>query len=203
LGGQVFIQVNFNTADDYQIDGLLDVSDALQFYETDRVAKAGIKGIVYRVTHVDSTFSSGKFSQTLDLLMVPESELLGIKKTESQEAQAQQRVETNQANQTAATQQRTGVNLNSTAGAGRGNRGGPTADELAAYRNTREAQKPQSSYAKGVQETLNPPTSVPNPSLTQLTKSQAYISALGSGVGPRRALDIAKAALTGIQTPDP
>jgi hypothetical protein len=75
-GGQVFIQMVFNTASDYGNDGLLDVSDKLQFYKTDSVKKAGIDGMVYMVVQVDSTFSRGTFSQVLDCLMVDESMLV-------------------------------------------------------------------------------------------------------------------------------
>jgi hypothetical protein len=76
LGGQVFIQMVFNMAVDYNESGVLDISDKLQFYETGAVASAGIKGIVYMVTQVDSQFSGGKFIQTLDCLMVPQTQLL-------------------------------------------------------------------------------------------------------------------------------
>ena len=74
--GQVFIRVVFNTASDYGDNGLLDVSDKLQFYRTDRVAKAGIKGIIFMVVQVDSSFSRGVFTQTLDCLLVDESQLV-------------------------------------------------------------------------------------------------------------------------------
>jgi hypothetical protein len=83
LGGQVFIQVVFNMATDYTDSGVLDISDKLQFYETDAVSNAEIKGIVYMITQVDSSFSAGKFIQTLDCLMVPQSQLLVQKATDS------------------------------------------------------------------------------------------------------------------------
>jgi hypothetical protein len=74
--GQVFINIIFNTASDYQPNGLLDVSDKLQFYRTNNVANVGIKGIIYMVVQVDSSFSRGTFSQTLDCLLVDESQLV-------------------------------------------------------------------------------------------------------------------------------
>lgn len=76
FGGQVFIQIAFSTASDYKSDGLMDVSDQLQFYKTDKVRKAGIKGIVYMVNIIESSFSKGTFTQTLDCLMVDESRLI-------------------------------------------------------------------------------------------------------------------------------
>ena len=83
LGGQVFIQIvfkmaiDYNTKDDKLVEnGLMDVTDKIQFYQTDRISKAGIKGTVYMITQVDSTFSRGQFTQVLDCLMVDETVLL-------------------------------------------------------------------------------------------------------------------------------
>ena len=51
--------------------------------------------------------------------------------------------------------------------------------------------QPTSAIAKGTQQLLNPPQTA-NPSLTQLTSSQAYISARRSGATPQAALDAAR-----------
>jgi hypothetical protein len=51
--------------------------------------------------------------------------------------------------------------------------------------------QPTSAVAKGTQQLLNPPQTT-NPSLTQLTSSQAYISARRSGATPQAALDTAR-----------
>jgi hypothetical protein len=75
-GGQTFIQMVFNMATDYGAEGLLDITDQLQFYKTDKVKKAGIDGIVYMVVQVESTFSKGTFTQVLDCLMVDEALLV-------------------------------------------------------------------------------------------------------------------------------
>lgn len=154
LGGQVFIQMVFNMAVDYNESGVLDISDKLQFYETGAVSNAGIKGIVYMVTQVDSQFSGGKFIQTLDCLMVPQSQLLvqkgetdftaamgatddearAINQALADDAEAygaaRAAAVNNPANVSAATQQRTDVKLNSTAEGGRGLQGGATAADL-------------------------------------------------------------------------
>ena len=94
FGGQVFIQMAFNTASDYKNDGTLDVTSNLQFYKTDKVKAAGIDGIVYMVTQVDSTFSRGTFTQVLDCLMVDESQLV-TKDTQSADNESQSQAETN------------------------------------------------------------------------------------------------------------
>ena len=76
FGGQVFIQIMFNTASDYQNNGLMDVSDKIQFYATSSVSDAGIKGIVYKVNFVESTFSRGLFTQVLDCTIVESDQLI-------------------------------------------------------------------------------------------------------------------------------
>jgi hypothetical protein len=91
-GGQVFIQILFNTASDYQNNGLLDVSDKIQFYESSAVSDAGIKGVVYQVLTVESTFNKGVFTQTLDCFLIDSSQLL----RDSGSASDTQRSESNQ-----------------------------------------------------------------------------------------------------------
>jgi hypothetical protein len=74
--GQTFIQIVFNVASDYDENGLMDVSDKIQFYENNDVERAGIKGIVYEVRQVQSSFSRGGFTQLLDCIVVPASLLV-------------------------------------------------------------------------------------------------------------------------------
>jgi hypothetical protein len=76
FGTQVFIEMSFNMSTDYTDNGVLDVTDQLQFYKTDRTKKAGIQGIVYMVNSVESTFNKGAFTQVLDCLLVMEDKLV-------------------------------------------------------------------------------------------------------------------------------
>ena len=76
VSGQTFIQIVFNVANDYDDTGLMDVSDKVQFYESNDVQKSGIKGMVYEVNTVQSSFSRGGFTQLLDCVVVPESQLV-------------------------------------------------------------------------------------------------------------------------------
>jgi hypothetical protein len=67
-GGQVFIEINFNEARDYDADtktGLLDVNDRILFWKYPKDIKAKAEGIIYLVTTVISSFSKGKFTQEL------------------------------------------------------------------------------------------------------------------------------------------
>lgn len=74
MGGQVFIEIIFNLATDYDITtGTLNVSDQIKFYDDDKIKKIGIDGIVYSVTKVTSSFNRGVFTQNLDLLYVSSS----------------------------------------------------------------------------------------------------------------------------------
>lgn len=73
-GGQVFIEIDFNEAVDYTIDGesgsktaggTLKINDQILFWKyPDSVAKI-IQGVSYMVTEVTSYFSGGAFTQTL------------------------------------------------------------------------------------------------------------------------------------------
>jgi hypothetical protein len=91
--GQVHIQVYFKTAEDYNNpgyngkpnDGLLDVTDQLQFYNSKQqedntiqnsLSKNGIDGLIYKVMFIDSTFSKGQFTQMLDCVQVDSTQLL-------------------------------------------------------------------------------------------------------------------------------
>lgn len=124
LKGQVFIEIKFLMATDYGSNGLLNVSDNIQFYsDKDEVVKRlGIKGVVYKIYRVDSVFNKGTFTQTLTGVLVDQQLLSkGLNSGSST-----QRDESNQSSQYAAG----GAKLNSTAGAGRGGQGGPTASEL-------------------------------------------------------------------------
>jgi hypothetical protein len=73
LSGQVLIEINFKMAIDYAEDGLMDITDKLQFYRTSKPRDAGIDGMVYRVIKVESTFSKGSFIQVLECIIVDES----------------------------------------------------------------------------------------------------------------------------------
>ncbi len=74
LSGQVLIEINFKMPTDYNSGtGLLDITDKLQFYRTSKPKNAGIDGMVYRVTKVESTLSKGSFTQVLECIIVDES----------------------------------------------------------------------------------------------------------------------------------
>jgi hypothetical protein len=77
MSGQIFIQIVFNVASDYDDNGLMDVSDKIQFYESNNVRKQGIKGVVYTVQIVNSSFSRGSFTQLLELILVDQELLVG------------------------------------------------------------------------------------------------------------------------------
>jgi hypothetical protein len=76
LVGQTFVEMKFNMASDYAPNGLLDVSDQLQFYKSNRPKSAGIEGIVYQVYKVESSFSRGSFTQWLEAFMPLEDSLV-------------------------------------------------------------------------------------------------------------------------------
>ena len=65
-GGQVFIEVTFNEAQDYDNQtGTLDVNQNILFWQYPQNVASKIKGVVYMVQLIESSFSRGKFTQTL------------------------------------------------------------------------------------------------------------------------------------------
>lgn len=79
-GGQVFIEINFNEAIDYDTSamgtGLLNLNNKVLFqpYNTENLPKDAngnslVQGVSYRVNRVDSTFSSGTFKQTFEMVV--------------------------------------------------------------------------------------------------------------------------------------
>lgn len=65
-------------------------------------------------------------------------------------------------------------------------------DKVAASLTSVTGTKPTSSLAQGVQQILNPPKTLADPTLTQLTSSPAYIAARRSGQTPDAALQAAR-----------
>lgn len=183
LSGQVFIQVVFNTATDYLSSGILDVSDQLQFYRTDRVQKAGIDGLVYMVNAVESSFARGTFTQTLDCLLVDENRLVTDAKAANKAAEG--RVEAPTAAPTlapsAASVSTTSVN-------------NPRPSQVITPTSV-TGQTPTSSTTRGQQILLNKQTSgIANPTVDQVRSSSYYINNY-SRLGAKNAFDQARAQL--------
>lgn len=64
--GQVFIEIYFEQGSDYDnTNGLLIPNGDIQFMNYPKELKSKIKGMVYMLTNVTSTFSKGKFEQSL------------------------------------------------------------------------------------------------------------------------------------------
>jgi hypothetical protein len=87
FSGQILVEIKFYSPEDYTNQGLLDAKGLVQFYETTAPIQAGILGVVYRVLQVESSFSRGVFTQTLDMVIVPENELLGKQSSTSVQRQ--------------------------------------------------------------------------------------------------------------------
>lgn len=65
-GGQVFIEITFNEAQDYDNKtGTLDVNQNILFWQYPQNVASKIKGVAYMVQSIESNFSKGKFTQTL------------------------------------------------------------------------------------------------------------------------------------------
>lgn len=73
-GGQVFIELDFRAAEDYDSGtnpevpaGTLSINDNIRYYDYDPSIKDDIKGITFELKWVNSTFSKGKFTQELEM----------------------------------------------------------------------------------------------------------------------------------------
>lgn len=66
MGGQVFIELNFKEAVDYENNtGLLDINDQIVFWQYPESIKKLVNGVSFWVKSVESVFSKGKFTQEL------------------------------------------------------------------------------------------------------------------------------------------
>ena len=66
-GGQVFIEVSFKEAIDLDYKkGYLNINDRILFWKYPDAIAEEIKGVIYMVTSVDSTFAGGIFKQVLN-----------------------------------------------------------------------------------------------------------------------------------------
>ena len=65
-GGQVFIEIDFKEAEDYDSEsGLLTANESILFWKYPKEVSAQIKGVSYMLVTVESSFSKGKFIQDL------------------------------------------------------------------------------------------------------------------------------------------
>ena len=66
-GGQVFIEIDFKEAVDYDTQkGVLSINDSILFWKYPEDISKLVKGVSYMVYKVTSSFASGKFTQTLE-----------------------------------------------------------------------------------------------------------------------------------------
>lgn len=88
-GGQVFIELQFNEATDYNNQtGIMDINKRIQF-GFKYPPELNIKGLCWMVKTVDSTFKSGKFSQVLDCCNPTFAELATSENQQQRESSTQ------------------------------------------------------------------------------------------------------------------
>lgn len=69
-GGQVFVEVDFKEAIDYNTDkGFMDINESILFYKYPPNLARKIKGVSYQVKTVHHSFQNGKFTQVLDMFI--------------------------------------------------------------------------------------------------------------------------------------
>lgn len=129
-GGQIFCEIVFRTAEDYSQEGtgLLDINQQLSFYGSAEQRKIlRNQGVIYQLTAVESSMRRGQFQQNLKLLLVPPENLIARQQPAGTGTAAGANASgagagrgtaddprrLDQPNQTAMTEIRTGVSLNS------------------------------------------------------------------------------------------
>jgi hypothetical protein len=194
---QVLFEIAWQRPEDYDLTtGLADPYAKTQKKYGERKP---LQSNVYQATKVTSEFRQGKFEQTLNgsLYFFPKPDGSNAIAGNAAAAVATTKP-ADESNQTAATQLRTGVDLtNASAGGGRGNGQAQLLAERARLGTSVTGTNPTSALAQGTQALLNPPTVLPNPSLTQLQQSPAYIAARRSGQTAPAALQAARQSFAG------
>ena len=67
-GGQVFIEIDFKEAEDYNVktdNGLLSINESILFWNYPKQIRDMVKGVSYKVNQVQHNFIKGKFTQEL------------------------------------------------------------------------------------------------------------------------------------------
>jgi hypothetical protein len=189
---EIIFDIQWNTVADYDVDG----TGLANPNKTPNSATAA-QTYTYTAIEVTNKFSKGKFEQDLQgkLFRITDPRntppVTGSLSAGDFARQDRAATAANQtANQTAATQARTGVNLtDASAGSGRGNGQAQLQAERARLSTSSVTD---SAIAQGTRTLLNPPTVLLDPTLTQLQSSPAYIAARRSGVTPEAALQAAR-----------
>ena len=173
---QILFEVAFNAPRDYNtLTGLIQPSaDKLNaITQTNQSTQSPTKAQfsrIYIAKECVSNFKQGKFTQTL------KGSLMVYYPPGSKEGRpAPQDIQTNTAAKVAAPAV-------------------SNAPTVQLPRSSVTNPQPTSALAKGVQQILNPPTQLNDPTLTQLQSSPVYIQARRGGATPQAALDAARAA---------
>ena len=69
-GGQVFVEINFKEADDYDTNtGVLSINESIRFWAYPSEIQNRVKGVSYMVLRVTNNFKGGKFTQDLECVI--------------------------------------------------------------------------------------------------------------------------------------
>lgn len=186
MGGQIFVEIVFVSAIDYEDDGLLQLTNPVQFYPTkakELKETFGIDGIIVEVVQVHTSFSRGQFTQNIEGILLDEHLLLQKStsiKPQNQREDTEQSYDWKKAPDESAAET---ARLNRQNQQARINRVNYT------YVN------PQSSLAQAVQQTLNKPTKIENPSGYQIQNSEVFTNLKKQGVSSPEAYRLAKESL--------
>jgi len=194
---QVLFEIAWQRPEDYDLaTGLADPYSKTQAKYGERQP---LQSNVYQATKVTSEFRQGKFEQTINgsLYFFPKPDGSNSVTGNATAAAAAAGLQpARDPNISADVAKRTGVNLNSTAGAGRGNGQLQLLAERARTGITSvTGTSPTSSLAQGTQQILNPPKVFPDATDNQLRQTPEYNAARRSGQTDSAALQSARTSV--------
>jgi len=92
--GQSFIEIDFKEAIDYDHEqGVMRVNDKIIFWDYPPEIQKNVKGIVYQIVQIKSSFKSGKFTQDLQLTMATFGDATPYSETEKGREETAQQAE--------------------------------------------------------------------------------------------------------------
>lgn len=183
---QVLFEIAWQRPEDYNLGTGL--ADPYAKTEAKYGERKPLQSNVYQAIKVVNEFKQGKFEQTIDgsLYYFPKPDGTNAMTGNAASASAAPLRPGSGPDQSAAETNRLKVQNQKLLD-----------DKVAASLTSVTGTNPTSSLAQGVQQILNPPKTLADPTLTQLTSSQAYISARRSGQTPEAALQAARNSFAG------
>lgn len=193
---QVMFELAWQRPEDYDLSTGL--ADPYARTSKNGLPRRPIQSFVYQAHKVTSEFKQGSFKQNIEASLYYFPKPDGTNASNAAAASAAANELQNGANQPDASARQNGIRLTDQSQAETARLAAKNSALLAINSRTSvTGTAPVSSIARGVQQILNPPTTLAAPTLTQLTNSRVYQDAVRNGTTPRAALELARQSFAG------